>query len=237
MSEEVKEEVMATEAAEGDVPEETPAGDNGTDKGDEAAEVDKEVEQEDGADVEEREGEAGEADEAGPGGDDDEAGATPAAKKQKCSGPITLGYKTCDNSRDWTAYFKYLLTSTTLNCDFNEYEYRILLDLLQKGHPSAASKIGCGLRAFQVRVFRAEDPDSRAFYAVRKDGTAEDFSYIKCLLTFFPGELVLQHKSQHNRSSHGGRGGGGHKGRGRGGRSGGRGHHGRGHHGRGGGRH
>lgn len=46
-------------------------------------------------------------------------------------------------------------------------------------------QLGCGLRAFQVRRF--QDTESRAFHAVRKDGGAEDFSYLKCVSALFPG--------------------------------------------------
>ncbi|KXZ47647.1 hypothetical protein GPECTOR_34g806 [Gonium pectorale] len=75
-----------------------------------------------------------------------------------------------------------------LGVDINEYEYRVLLDLLKKGHPNATSKIGAGLCGFQVRAYPgADNAEARAFYAVRRDGTAEDFSYIKCLGVLFPG--------------------------------------------------
>jgi hypothetical protein len=32
--------------------------------------------------------------------------------------------------------------------------------------------------------------DIRAFYAIRKDGSAEDFSYLKCLASMYPGEIA-----------------------------------------------
>ena len=50
-------------------------------------------------------------------------------------------------------------------------------------------QIGPGLRSFQVRHFTAaSDPTAKAFYAVRRDGTFEDFSYLKCCAALFPGE-------------------------------------------------
>src|SRR5882757_391971 len=52
-----------------------------------------------------------------------------------------------------------------------------LLELLHN-HPNATEKIGCGIEAFEVRQ---ETSISRCFYLVRTDGTAENFSYKKCL--------------------------------------------------------
>ena len=55
-------------------------------------------------------------------------------------------------------------------------------------------QIGNGLRAFQVRSYSVaqhrDGPPPRAFYAVRKDGSAEDFSYLKCIDRLFPGACV-----------------------------------------------
>ena len=52
-----------------------------------------------------------------------------------------------------------------------------LLELLHN-HPNAIEKIGCGIETFEVRQ---ENSISRCFYLVRTDGTAENFSYKKCL--------------------------------------------------------
>lgn len=52
-----------------------------------------------------------------------------------------------------------------------------LLELLQN-HPNAEQKIGCGVEAFEVRQ---ESSISRGFYAIRLDGSAENFSYKKLL--------------------------------------------------------
>jgi hypothetical protein len=44
----------------------------------------------------------------------------------------------------------------------------------------------------QVRDFPAADRSNappRAFYAVRKDNSFEDFSYIKCTAALFPGKV------------------------------------------------
>ncbi|KAG2435227.1 hypothetical protein HXX76_007309 [Chlamydomonas incerta] len=190
------------------------------------------VKEEQAAAEEEAAGEGGEgedAEEAEEGGED--APASADKKRPADSGPMSLGYKLFNSGKEAAAYFKLLQHSTSLDTDMNEYEYRILLDLLQKGHPSADSKIGCGLRSFQVRRFEgARDADARAFFAVRKDGSAEDFSYVKCVSAIF-GDL--EYVPRPNKQAHfeGGRGGfrGGGRGRGDGGRSpGGRGRGGRG---------
>ena len=72
-----------------------------------------------------------------------------------------------------------------------QYEYRCLLDLLQSGHPEPDKKIGKGLVAFQVRDFDSSDSSrgATAFYAIRKDGTIEDFSYLKCCQKLFPNQV------------------------------------------------
>ncbi|EFJ41544.1 tRNA pseudouridine synthase mitochondrial precursor [Volvox carteri f. nagariensis] len=149
-----------------------------------------------GVDEGEEDDEAGVDEEAEPGGDD--AAATTeeqtngAGKRRKGHvGPLTLGYRSFETGKACADYLKALLSTSPLDTDMNEYEYRVLLDLIQKGHPSAASKIGCGLRAFQVRHYNA-DGEARAFFAIRKDGTREDFSYVKCLGQLYPGEITLQ---------------------------------------------
>lgn len=143
--------------------------------------------------------------------------------------PVKLGYKDFCDAKQCTDYFRDLLASAVKGVDFNEYEYLALLELLQKGHPKSADKIGCGLKGFQVRSYPGADESSRAFYAVRKDGSAEDFSYLKCAAALFPGEVYVSGGggSRHHK------GDGGMSPRGRGGRGG---RFGRGGRGRGGGR-
>lgn len=55
----------------------------------------------------------------------------------------------------------------------------VLLDLLAH-HPRAYEKIGVGIKRIRVRV-NPTSPTTRMFWLERLDGTAEDFSYIKCL--------------------------------------------------------
>lgn len=49
-------------------------------------------------------------------------------------------------------------------------------------------QIGGGLRAIQVRRFYAATDEAKAFYAVRKDGSTEDFSFLKACQKLFPGQ-------------------------------------------------
>ncbi len=84
------------------------------------------------------------------------------------------------------------------------------------------------------------DSKTRAFHVVRKDGSVEDFSYVKCLAALFPGLITPAGERDAKRArrddggKHGGGGrhgkGGGGGGRGGGGRRGGRGRGGRGRH-------
>eukprot|EP00798_Chlamydomonas_sp_ICE-L_P003899 gene3899-13969_t len=134
---------------------------------------------------------------------------------------VKLGYKTFAGGNEAVEFFQKLMVRSTQNHDLNEYEYLILLDLLKKGHPAAAAKIGVGLKGIQVRDYKAKDystrdSNARAFYVIRKDGSSEDFSYLKCCNTLFPAEVgAVGNRQKRSRDDDGGRGG-----RGRGGRGG-----------------
>ena len=71
----------------------------------------------------------------------------------------------------------------------SQYEYRCLLDLLMTGHPNGAKKVGKGIQGIQVRTYFGKKTTSRSraccFHVIRKDGTIEDFSYIKSLDNLF----------------------------------------------------
>lgn len=60
----------------------------------------------------------------------------------------------------------------------------VLLDLLKKGHPEPAKKIGDGIEAFQVRYHPTWK--SRCFFLVRVDGTTDEFSFRKCVDNILP---------------------------------------------------
>ncbi|MEW5315456.1 MAG: hypothetical protein WDW38_006882 [Sanguina aurantia] len=153
-----------------------------------------------------------------------DAGSPEAVKKVRRTTPLKLGYRTFHSCSQASEYFKKLLQTPALGTDFNEYEHLALLDLLKKGHPAPESKIGSGLRSFQVRRFSVDDPLAKALFAVRKDGSAVDFSYMKCLVSLYPGELEMgKRNAAPAPKAAGGRGGGrgGRGGGGGGGRAGG----------------
>lgn len=140
---------------------------------------------------------------------------------------VKLGYKTFETRDQCVEFFRNILSSYETGVFLNEYEYLTVLDLLLKGHPRGHEKVGCGLQGIQIRVFRGGDrghgdKQSLAFYAVRKDGSVDDFSYLKCCQTLFPGGPSFNHphkRGGHNQSPGHSRGRGG-RGRGRGGRGG-----------------
>eukprot|EP00199_Chlamydomonas_sp_CCMP681_P005744 CAMPEP_0119101258 /NCGR_PEP_ID=MMETSP1180-20130426/357_1 /TAXON_ID=3052 ORGANISM="Chlamydomonas cf sp, Strain CCMP681" /NCGR_SAMPLE_ID=MMETSP1180 /ASSEMBLY_ACC=CAM_ASM_000741 /LENGTH=244 /DNA_ID=CAMNT_0007085353 /DNA_START=67 /DNA_END=802 /DNA_ORIENTATION=+ len=117
------------------------------------------------------------------------------AAKPEPREPVKLGHVTFTSGEAATSVFKKLLATWPKHVDCNEYEHLMLLDLLKK-HPDYERKLGVGIRSFQVRSFHmqptpgssegVEDVAPRAFFAVRKDGSTEDFSYIKCLVQLFP---------------------------------------------------
>ena len=60
--------------------------------------------------------------------------------------------------------------------------------------PTPSLQFGCGVKAIQVRDYVCDSSTlaaaPRAFYLVRKDGSLEDFSYLKCCSTLFPNEVA-----------------------------------------------
>ncbi|XP_019199955.1 PREDICTED: protein DCL, chloroplastic-like [Ipomoea nil] len=155
-------------------------------------------------------------------------------KKDDKSGPVTLGPKSFGSSVEMFEYCYKLLHHWAPNLDINEYEHMVLLELIKKGHADPQKKIGQGIGAFQVRnhpIFK-----SRCFFIVRVDGSADDFSFRKCVDRILPLPESMQIKHNANKAlreggSKGGRGGG--HGGGKGGRGGGHGRGRGGGHGRG----
>ncbi|KAF5831878.1 hypothetical protein DUNSADRAFT_12415 [Dunaliella salina] len=153
----------------------------------------------------------------------------PAEKKRKRDEPAHLGFMKFNNLDDLVNYFKHLLVVAPKNVDMNEYEHVVLLDLL-KQHPEWDRKVGPGIKTFQVRDIEVPEGTARAFFAMRKDGSMEDFSFIKCAGQLYPGEVQGRAFSKGPGTGEGGRGGrggnkgnrGGKGGRGGGGRRGGR---------------
>eukprot|EP00200_Dunaliella_tertiolecta_P003672 CAMPEP_0202352524 /NCGR_PEP_ID=MMETSP1126-20121109/8681_1 /ASSEMBLY_ACC=CAM_ASM_000457 /TAXON_ID=3047 /ORGANISM="Dunaliella tertiolecta, Strain CCMP1320" /LENGTH=207 /DNA_ID=CAMNT_0048944751 /DNA_START=14 /DNA_END=635 /DNA_ORIENTATION=+ len=102
----------------------------------------------------------------------------PLEKKRKREEPALLGYCKFNHAVELVNYYKHLLSASPKNLDMNEYEHMALLGLL-KQHPEWDRKVGPGIKSFQVRDIDVHDGKAKAFFAMRKDGSMEDFSYIK----------------------------------------------------------
>ncbi|VFQ86640.1 unnamed protein product [Cuscuta campestris] len=136
-------------------------------------------------------------------------------KKDDRSGPVTVGPKTFGSSVEMFDYFHKLLHTWSTNVNLNEYEHRVLLELLNKGHAEFARKIGAGVGGFQVRFHPKFK--SRCYFIVREDGSTDDFSFRKCVDNILPLPENMAVKSDVNKGGRGRGGGGGRRGgRGRG---------------------
>ncbi|KAK9816400.1 hypothetical protein WJX74_008289 [Apatococcus lobatus] len=98
--------------------------------------------------------------------------------------PVHIGFKQFDSAEAALKYFYDLVKCLRREQDINEYEHKMVYDLLEKGHPSAAQKIGCGVAAFQI--MKHHDIDSECFFVIRTDGSREDFSIRKSVASLFP---------------------------------------------------
>ncbi|KAL3677428.1 hypothetical protein R1sor_027376 [Riccia sorocarpa] len=98
--------------------------------------------------------------------------------------PVKLGPKLFHSGIEMFTYFYDLLHGWVSNVDFNKYEHMVLTDLLTKGHRDAESKIGPGIQSFQIRYHTGWR--SRCYFLIRTDGSAEDFSYRKCVDRLMP---------------------------------------------------
>ncbi|KAG2554226.1 protein EMBRYO DEFECTIVE 514-like [Panicum virgatum] len=141
--------------------------------------------------------------------------------------PVKLGPKEFASAVEMFDYFFALLHSWAPQLDFNKYEQMVLEDLLKKGHADPAKKIGAGVEAFEIRNHPVWQ--SRCFFVRRVDGSADDFSFRKCVdnILPLPEDMKIGNSKKsggHHKGGGGGRGGG----RGGGGRGGGRGGRGRG---------
>ncbi|KAK7265797.1 hypothetical protein RJT34_33420 [Clitoria ternatea] len=154
--------------------------------------------------------------------DNDEDGVSKKQKKEEeekvASGPVKLGFKTFATSVEMFDYFYNLLHAWPLNLKFNKYEHAMLLELLKNGHTEPDTKIGGGIRAFQVRKHPMWK--SKCFSLVREDLSDDDFSFRKCVDHILPLPEEMQLKPGVDRAlggkGGGGRGGGGGGGGGRG---------------------
>ncbi|CAI5942587.1 unnamed protein product [Closterium sp. NIES-65] len=178
-----------------------PAGEDAAPAGEDAGSKKRKAEGEAGeeeGDAKETEGvKPSEAGTSGDGGD---------AQGKKKSGPVVLGPQTFATGLQMFNFFLDLLRGWPVNLDINQYEHMVLLDLLKKGHSDPTSKVGAGIRSFQIRPH--PEFHSRCFFLVRSDGTVDDFSYRKCVeaLMGLPQEFTLSAAKEwdSNREGHGG---------------------------------
>uniref|UniRef100_A0ACD5WRD7 Uncharacterized protein n=1 Tax=Avena sativa TaxID=4498 RepID=A0ACD5WRD7_AVESA len=137
--------------------------------------------------------------------------------------PVKLGPKEFASAVDMFDYFFALLHSWSPQLDFNKYEQMVLEDLVKKGHAEPSKKIGTGIQAFEIRNHPVWQ--SRCFFVRRVDGSADDFSFRKCVdnILPLPEDLKIGKKSNGKGGGGGHYKGGGGRGGGRGGGGGGRG--------------
>ncbi|KAG2542901.1 protein EMBRYO DEFECTIVE 514-like [Panicum virgatum] len=126
--------------------------------------------------------------------------------------PVKLGPKEFASAVEMFDYFFTLLHSWAPQLDFNKYEQMVLEDLLKKGHAEPAKKIGAGIEAFEIRNHPVWQ--SRCFFVRRVDGSADDFSFRKCVdnILPLPEDMKIGNGKKsggHHKGGGGGRGGGG----------------------------
>ncbi|RDX71997.1 Protein EMBRYO DEFECTIVE 514 [Mucuna pruriens] len=119
--------------------------------------------------------------------------------------PVKLGFKSFATSVEMFDYFYNLLHTWPPYVNLNEYEHRMLLELLKKGHAEADEKIGGGIRVFQVRKHAMWK--SRCFFLIREeDESVDDFSFRKCVNHILPLPEEMQVKPDANKALGGGKG-------------------------------
>ncbi|URE04048.1 Phytanoyl-CoA dioxygenase (PhyH) [Musa troglodytarum] len=85
----------------------------------------------------------------------------------------SIGPKVFTSSVEMFDYFLKLLRSWLPNLNINKYEHMVLLDLLKKGHPEPAKKIGEGIEAFQrFGIDASKRAVSRSDHGRRRLGNA-----------------------------------------------------------------
>jgi hypothetical protein len=99
---------------------------------------------------------------------------------------VTLAFRTFETPEQMYRYFSNLLNTVTLDQNLNEYEHKVLEQLLRKGHHNADAKIGVGVKALQARAHTYFA--NKSFFVIRTDGSKIDFSYRKCIENLMPTE-------------------------------------------------
>jgi hypothetical protein len=88
-----------------------------------------------------------------PGLDPATPATTPSTTTTQSWVPVTVGATTFTSPQELWSFFSLLLNDapTTVDENLPEDVFHVMLDALAK-HPEAAAKMGCGVRAFQVRL-------------------------------------------------------------------------------------
>ncbi|CAO2043399.1 unnamed protein product [Urochloa humidicola] len=84
-----------------------------------------------------------------------------------------------DNIIDMRTSLQKILREYPLNGSVMDSDKSQLIEAL-KFHPKGAEKMGVGVREIKIGL-NPSHPDTRCFILLRKDDTAEDFSYNKCV--------------------------------------------------------
>ena len=130
-----------------------------------------------------------------------------AKGEQRSWKPQTLGPKTFNSPEEAIKYFSWLLNTITPNQDMNDYERLVVQACLEKVHGDFEKKVGCGIKAFQVKMH--PEHDSKCYYVMRTNGSMTDFSYRKCVEGVFPGWDKSNATKAESKPKNTGRGGGG----------------------------
>lgn len=78
---------------------------------------------------------------------------------------------------DALSFLKAMLNRYRPGATVNDEDGSFLLQALKR-HPEAITKIGCGVRGFEVR---SADYGTQCFWILRVDGSEERFSYKSCI--------------------------------------------------------
>lgn len=95
-------------------------------------------------------------------------------------GPISIGNESFPTITAAKERIRHILHGTAKNSFLEGEDLALMLALIER-HPSAAEKKGCGIKG--VLVCDQMGYPTPGFWIKREDGTACDFSYLKCLET------------------------------------------------------
>jgi len=90
---------------------------------------------------------------------------------------MNIGDKEFKNKKEALTYFKGILNTYDPKQIVNEEDFNDLVGLI-KIRPDRDEKIGCGIENIQVIEVRYK---TKCFELIRKDGSKEVFSYLKCI--------------------------------------------------------